>query len=301
MVLAILCGLLWIPIPLFRSAPYVIEPHDVRHVYTKVPGQLVEVLVEPGQRVQQGQVLARLREPRSEDRMHELTTKIEVQKESISLAKEVVNPGSQANAEEGLATLQKQLQELEDEREHLTLVAPVDGTIVAPPRLPTPKLAQQKARLGAWSGTPLDPKNRSAFLDERTHFASIAPQETMQAVLYLDQADRQDVSLGMKVGLKFEHLPDRVFRGVISQLATAHSDFAPETLSVKHGGALPTVTDRDNKEKLENAAYQATVILDDSPELLRTNLRGNARFIVDKRSTFGWIWRYLRKTFYFRL
>ena len=105
----------------------------------------------------------------------------------------------------------------------------------------------------------------------------------------------------LPICLKFDHLPSRVFRGTISQIATAQSDFAPETLSVKHGGQLATVTDREGQEQLEDAAYQATVLLDESPELLKSNLRGNARFIAAKRSAFGWLWRSVRRTFHFRM
>ena len=52
---------------------------------------------------------------------------------------------------------------------------------------------------------------------------------------------------------------------------------------------------------LEDAAYQATVILDEAPELLRPNLRGNARFVAAQRSAFGWLQRYVRRTFHFRM
>jgi putative peptide zinc metalloprotease protein len=301
MLIALVAALGTYPIPWFGSAAYVIEPHDVQHVLTRVPGELVKMHVQPGQQVQAGAPLADLFDPQLEDRERELVVHRELQLKAIHLAKVTDDPGGKAMAEEALQSANEQLRELDERRKHLHLVAPCAGTVIAPPRLPALKLEQQRVRLASWSGTPLDKKNAGCVLEERTQLLSIAPDSAMQAILYLDQADRHDVSIGLKIGLMFEHLPGRVFRGTISQIATAQSDFAPETLSVNHGGQLATVADREGREKLEDASYQATVILDETPELLRANLRGNARFVATQRSAFGWLMRYVRRTFYFRM
>ncbi|MEK6262868.1 MAG: HlyD family efflux transporter periplasmic adaptor subunit [Planctomycetota bacterium] len=299
--LGVIVALGMIPIPWFGSAAFVIEPRDVRHVMTKVPGELIALHVQPGDRVAEGELLAELFDPKLEDRARQLLVAREVQTKAIHLAKVSDDSGGRAMAEESLRSVEQQLEELSQQRKHLQIVAPCAGTVVAPPRQPAPKMEQLRTRLVGWTGTPLDAKNAGSVLDERTHLLSIAPTDGMQALLHLDQADLHDVKLDMSVGLKFDHLPDRVFRGAISQIATAQSDFAPDTLSVKYGGSLATVTDREGKEQLEDAAYQATVLLDESPGLLKPNLRGNARFIAAKRSAFGWLWRYIRRTFHFRM
>ena len=300
-VLAVIACVGTIPIPLIRSAPFVIEPRDVRHVFTRVPGELVALKVQPGDRVVTGQLLATLHDPKLDDRRRELKVQRELQLKAIQLAKALDDPGSRALAEESLQTAERQLAELAEQMRNLSVTAPVSGTIIAPPRQPSPKLEQMRARLVGWTGTPLDPRNAGSFLEERTHLLSIAPTAAMQAVLYLDQEDRHDVSIGLNIGMKFDHLPHDVFRGTISQIATAHSDFAPENLSVKHGGLLSTVTDREGKEQLEDAVYQATVHFEGSPDLLKPNLRGNARFIAARRSAVSWAWRSIRRTFHFRM
>lgn len=290
-----------IPVPWFGSAAFMIEPLGVRHVLTQIPGELTALHVKPGDRVEAGQLLAELSDATLDDRRDEMVVQLAVQQRARHAAIVTDDSAGKLIAQQTIASLIDQLRELGEQRRHLHLVAPIAGTIVAPPKLPAPKMEQLKTRLVGWTGTPFDDKNEHAVLDERTHLLSIAPSKSMQAVLYLDQADRQDVRLGLSVGMKFEHLPYRVYRGAIATLATAQSDFVPEPLSVKYGGTLPTVTDRDNKEKLEDAAYQATVILNDSPELLRPNLRGHARFIAAKRSVFGWLWRYVGRTFHFHM
>lgn len=297
---AVIAGLGTIQIPLIGSAPFVIEPRDVRHVVTRIAGELEELHVHPGDRVKAGDLLARLSDPKLVDRQQELFIQRELHLKSIQLAKALDDASSQALAEESLQTVERQLNELASQMGNLTINAPIAGVIIAPPRVTPPKLEQRRNRLVGWTGTPLDQKNKRCVLEERTHLLSIAPTSGVKAILYFNQSDRHEISEGLNIGLKFDHLPDRVFRGVISEIATAHTDFAPESLSVKHGGLLSTVTDREGKEHLEDAAYQATVLLDDSPELMKPNLRGNARFIATRRSAIAWIWKYIRMTFHFR-
>ena len=298
---AVITCLGMIEIPFIQWAAFVIEPRDVRHVFTKVAGELTELDVKPGDHVEAGQKLAVLHDPRLDDRKRELTMQLQVRQKVLEHATIMDDRAERALAEEGLDSVVDQLKELEEQMKNLVVLAPIAGTVIAPPREATPKMRQLKTHLVGWTGTPLDNKNAGAFLTERTRLLSIAPTETMQALMFLDQADRHDVYVGLEVGLKFDELPDRVFRGKISQIATAHSDYAPETMSVKHGGLLATTADREGKEQLQESAYQATVQLDESPELMRTNLRGTARFMAVKRSAFGWLWRYVRRTFHFKM
>ena len=297
----LIAGLGTIEIPFIQWAAFVIEPRDVRHVYTKVPGELVSLNVKPGDHVEAGQVLAVLHDPRLDDHQRELSLQLEVREKSLQNATRMGDRSERAMVLESLVSIREQMRELEERMKNLTILAPISGTIIEPAREAAPKMKQAKAHLVGWTGTPLDAKNAGAFLAERTKLLSIAPSNAMQAILYLDQADRHDVHVGLKVGLKFDHLPDKIFRGVISQIASAHSDYAPETMSVKHGGLLATTSDREGREQLQESAYQATVELEESPELLKPNLRGNARFLAVKRSAFGWLWRYVRRTFHFKM
>ncbi|MDB5348443.1 MAG: Zn-dependent protease [Schlesneria sp.] len=290
-----------IPVPWFGSAAFTIEPKDVQNIYTKVPGHLIELPVQAGDRVVKGQLLAILSDPILEDRVRKLNVQQKLQIKAIHLGKATDNPSSVRLAQESLRSVEEELAALVEHQRQLRIVAPCGGIIIGPQKVPSPKLEEQKLRLPQWTGTPLDPRNTGCKLDEQTHLLSIAPIDAMQAILYLDQSDRHDVSVGMKVALKLDHLPDRILRGTVSHIATAQAEYIPGALSVKYGGQLPTTTDRQGKEELQNAAYQAVVVLNESPELFRTDLRGTARFIVTSRSASGWLWRYIRRTFHFRM
>jgi putative peptide zinc metalloprotease protein len=63
--------------------------------------------------------------------------------------------------------------------------------------------------------------------------------------------------------------------------------------AVRHGAG--------SRERLTSIAYQATVLLEEDAHLIKTGMRGKVRFLVARRSAGDWIWRYLRRTFHFRL
>jgi hypothetical protein len=120
----------------------------------------------------------------------------------------------------------------------------------------------------------MDDKNVGCTLEPKTHLCSIAPNEYFQAVLMVDQADRNDVKLADPVRVKLDHMSHKTYIGHISEIAERHSEFCPPALSNKYGGDLATTQDREGRERLTSIAYQATVILDTDVEFLKNGLRG---------------------------
>src|SRR5262249_34163573 len=122
-----------------------------------------------------------------------------------------------------------------------------------------------------------------------------------QAVVLVDQADREDIKIGDRVEIKFDHLPSAVYEGTIDKVAERHTEYAPGQLSNKAGGVLPTVTDAQRRERLTSIACEAPVRLDEESAMLRVGRRGTSRFAVGHRSAWQWIWRWFTHTFHFRL
>ncbi len=299
--MALIIPLGMIEVPFIQWAAFRIEPDQVQHIVTKVPGELKKLHKFPGDIVKKGDLLAELSDPLLEESQRRLTMQKDIQLTVKQNAQIIDDHSEMEMADKILDSIIKQQDELDKKMAHLMVQSPIAGTVVAPPRHPTPKLQQAKVRLGSWTGTPLDKKNQGAFLEDRTELMSIAPNHRVQALLYLDQADRNDVSAQTDVGLMFDHLPGRVFRGKITNIASAHTDFVPPNMATKNGGLLATTSDRDGREQLQESAYEATIVLDEAPDLLLTNLRGTARFMAVNRSTFGWMWRYVRRTFHFKM
>ncbi len=294
-------GGLMIPIPWHIESACLLEPEHVHHVYVTLPGQVKQLKVLPGQKVKKGDVLVVLENPEVEDKLRELKMEQGVQEEEVRKFFHMKDYGQEQLARERVRSLTEKIADFEDQIRQLTLVAPVDGVVVEPPRTERPVHDRTRDELGGWYGTPLDPRNDHALLEERTQVLSIAPSENLEAVLVIDQSHRDDVAVGDPVELKFDHLPSRTYSATLDTISDRHLEFAPQALSNKADGELPTVTDKQGRERLTSIAYQATVLIREDADLMRPGLKGWARFVVDRRTTGEHLWRYFRKTFHFRL
>lgn len=294
--------LMMIPVPWWIHSSFTLEPYQVQHVYSISPGELQEVKVQPGTEVEAGDVLVLLKNEELDDQQRKIQTELETSQAMRKTAVALNDPDELRMSDERISSLTDQLNQINDQIQHLTIRAPISGKVIAAESKPEPRLSPTaKPELRTWYGTIFEERNLQAYLEPATHVLSIAPSKEMQAVLLVSQDDRNELDLGTPVKLRCYHLPDLIFEGSITSIADRQSDFAPRQLSNKSGGDLATVTDNEGREQLTELAYQATVKLNEQTDLMRTGLSGRAMFIVDKRSVGGWIWRYLRQTFHFRL
>ena len=299
--LTVLGAGLFIPIPWHFDAMFIIEPHDVQHVYTSTPGFLREQFTREGERIGKDELLVALENPDKEDKLREVLVQYRVVQQEIKVHKASGSLAEEAVALTKRATLEEQILDYKNQLEQLQLRAPCEGVVIAPQAQPEPKADDARVQLAAWYGTPLQDRNRDAFLDERTHIASIAPNDNFQAMLLVDQADRNDIDVGTLVRLKFDLLPDKTIYSKVEKISNEDLKFVPQLLSNKLGGEVPTTSDEQGRERLVSAAYQTTVLVTDDVHLLRTGMRGRARFDIGTRSAWDWIWRYIKTTFHFRL
>ena len=295
-----LIAALAVPLPWYIEAPFLIEPHKVEHVLTPVAGQLAEFPVRPGTKVEQGQLLATLRDIEKEDQYRKLQTSREVQIAEAATLHALEKVSEHALALKRLQGIETQLHEYETQLAELTIRAPIAGQVVAPPRVPPPKLSTTP-HLSEWFGDPSQPQNLGCMLQPRTHLLSLAPDGRVQALIYLDQAHRDDLALNSQVEIKFDHMANRTYKARVVEIARQQSEVAPTALSNKLGGGLDSITDAEGHERLTSVAYQARVVLEDETELLKPGMRGNARFLVERRSAALWLWRLFRRTLHFRI
>lgn len=295
----IACAMM-VPLPWYVEAPFLIEPHNVTHVLSPAAGRMVSMTGLPGNSVEKGQTLVRLVDDRKDDQLRKLLTARDAQVAEIEKMHALEQTAQHALARQRLRSFETQIAELQQQMESLTIVAPISGRVVAAPKVPATPLSRRR-RLAEWSGHISDPRNIGCQLAVRTHLMSIAPDHRMQALLYLDQAHRDDLVVGQPIEIKFEHLADQTYRGTVAEIAQEQSEEAPVALSTKQGGGLNSVTDWEGHERLTSVAYQARVVLDRETRLLKPGMRGTARFLVDRRSAAGWLWRAFRRTMHFRM
>lgn len=292
---------LFLPFPWYVEAPFTVEPAGVVHIYNPVPGFVDSQSARPGESVEVGKTILTLVNPEIDVRVAEA----EVQFKAAQAEFDAYTLSGQAElaavSKEKLDSATKQLALLKEQQSRLVITAPASGTVVAPPRQGGMTVEQMRERMPSWSGTPLTDRNIGAFLEPQTHISSIAPSDKLQAVLVMDQTEREVLSLDRSVRLKLEGLPTMVWDGKITEISHRHLEFAPSGLSNQFQGPLVTVPDEQGRQKLSSVTYQAIVPLEGDSRLLRSGMRGTARVHLFDRSLGQWVWRYLQTMFQFRL
>ena len=148
-----------------------------------------------------------------------------------------------------------------------------------------------------WSGTPLEPRNRNAFLPEGVPVCQIGDPRRLQAILAIDQTDMEFVQKGQTVDIMFEQLPGQRFRSQIGQISQLDMKVMPRSLSSKSGGDLVTRTDQSGHERPDRTTYQGSASIDDEDGLLLVGATGTAKIHTGYRTVAQRAWRYLCQTF----
>ncbi|MCA9000107.1 MAG: hypothetical protein KDA80_24125, partial [Planctomycetaceae bacterium] len=162
--LGLVAGVLMIPIPWYEEAAFYVEPVNVRHVYTTVPGFLDEVHVEPGDEVSEGDLLVQMSSPDLIDRRDELRDQLEIQKFEPETYRELDDLDGMELARQRIETIEEQLADVAVQLGHLTISSPVAGRVVEPSRTKRATIESMEERLPTWHGTPLRKSNLGAML-----------------------------------------------------------------------------------------------------------------------------------------
>ncbi|HUS38136.1 MAG TPA: hemolysin D, partial [Pirellulales bacterium] len=312
-VAGIIAAVCLIPLPHRVYCPLEVLPHNAQKVYIEVPGRLDEPPRPAGTYVKKGDELARLSNLDLELRTVELQSELEVLDEEIktlhrSRLHEDRLPKTERNAANLLRSKENErrsvIERLEKTREdlqRLRIVAPVDGTVLPGP--PASGRPRAPGMLSTWFGTPLDEDNQGAYLQAAADhvLCQIGDPKSMEAVLVIDQSDRNFITEGQSVEILLSHLPHKTFKSTIESIATAEMNVSPRRLSDKAGGNLLTETDASGNEVPLHTSYKATALLPNDDGELSIGLRGQAKIHTRKQTVARRIWRFLNQTFNFDL
>jgi putative peptide zinc metalloprotease protein len=305
-VVALLLAALFLPLPYSVVCPLEIQARDALPVYVDVAGKLLELDVRPGQQVAAGQQLAQLR---SIDTIVEITklkgSEKEYEAKLESLMQQSFRDRRAADQipqlQEALNSVREQLQEKERDRQRLRLVAPAAGTVLPPPLTPAHE-RNEDDKLPPWSGNTLDRENLGATFEQGVLFCQIGDPKRLEAVLVLDQADRNMIREKQSVDLKIEGLPSTTFRSEVAEIAESELKVTPQRLSTRSGGEVPSKADpHSNIERPMSTSYQVRVPLDDADGLVRLGIRGQARIYTSWIPLGTRLWRLLANTFNFKM
>jgi putative peptide zinc metalloprotease protein len=307
--LGVLAGVLafvfFVPLPHRVFCPVEIKARGATPVYVEVPGTLTAVAVQAGQRVQAGDLLARLESVDLDLQIAQLEQQRDEQASRLATLGRMSFTDSKALGEipqmrEALRAVEEQLAKRMQDSRSLTLLAPCDGWVLPPPeRLAEPAGRSADRRLPGWTGTPLERKNVGCLLESRVLVCQIGDPRQLEAVLVLDQTDIELVSDGCRVEIKVNELPHHELDGAIESIAQMEMQHVPPHLSTQAGGELATQTDRAGQERPQSTAYQARVGLQDGDGLLRPGLGGRAKIHAAPCTLAQRMWRYFSHTFRF--
>ena len=190
-VAAILLLLLLAPIPYRISANGLVRPKITRYVVARYNGILKESLVRPGDRVKQGDILARLDGRETETRLAALRAERDKAKKLFDQATARGNTAAAQLARLDMLRYEEQLKEVLDQQRHLIIRSPVSGMVLS-------------GDLQRAEGSPV---NRGQTLFE------VAPLETMEVEVAIAEEDIALVPDHAPVQLRFTAYPDQSWSG----------------------------------------------------------------------------------------
>ena len=202
--------------------------------------------------------------------------------------------------QEALNAVEDQLKEKKRDQDRLQLRAPAAGTVLPPPI--TPRREQSDEKLPTWSGTPLDRENLGALLEPGVLFCQVGDPKRLEAVLVVDQTDRNIVRKDQSVDIKLEGFPSTTLHSTIAEIAESELKQSPQRLSTKSGGELPTKIDPQTGVEIPmSTSYQARVPIDDPEGRFCLGLRGQARVYTAWLPIGARLWRLVAHTFNFKM
>lgn len=294
------------------TSKLLIDPNELRLLEGMPTPDEYSRIPQNGETITENNVLVILETPEDYRRRDELFSRAaELSLRSVEIAqyeKQFYVKGATDALAEALM-LQKTIRELVKLNVQRVVRAPADGRLVAARRVPEkPSSEIDPMKLSEWNGTPLDPENAGCRVEAGQELVSIAPSDKLQAVLYIDQGDRDDLKGVMEVEVKLDHLADITWVTKVTQVSLKGEVMAPEALTTRFSGPLATKPGEQGQEQLASTAYRAIAELHfDAPEsqpdavLMRPGMRGNARFMISNRTAAYWAWRYICETFRFHV
>ena len=306
-VVAALIGLFFfLPMPYRISCSFELRPVDAQSIYVEVPGQAIEWHARPGDEIEAGITLVKLRNTDLEREVADLHGQVESTERQLASTERLRSVDSTASLQiapqrETLKSLKKLLAEKQQELEKLTLKAPIAGHILPPPAKSAPRGAET-GRLPGWSGSPFDEKNANAHFAQSDLICLIGDPLRMEAVLVVDQADIDLVRKGDSMRLQLDAYPGQTLRSSLKQIANDRLEISPPSLSIQHGGELDTRTDSTGVQRPLNPSYQArSEPLAINGLTFQVGMRGKGKIDTQWRPLSFRVYRYLARTFHFEL
>ncbi|MAI73853.1 MAG: hypothetical protein CMM01_23545 [Rhodopirellula sp.] len=282
-----------VPMPRTTTAYMTIQPGDAESVFVTNSGRLVASVVN-GTDVQAGQVVATLVNQSVELEL----VQARGQAEQLEVRLDGLRKRRLTSREAGMQipVIERSLSEAKKEQQlreglaaELVLSAPNAGRVFAVGKRAESTAGERESAY--WFGTPLDPANAGAWLEEGTKVCVIGDPRTREAVLFVSQQEIELIRKGQRVHLLLDDHARGEVRGRVSELAASPSQEIPDELH------RPGRIDAHVLDLEYNPYYEVRVVLEPTASPLPVRLTGRARVDVQNASIFHRIVRFLRDAF----
>ncbi len=255
---AAILALLFLPVwPDFEAAPFILEPAQRAILRAAVAGEVKEVFVDEGQRVEVGQLIARLQNLDLESELAKSNADLKVA--SARATENQLKYGDFASAERERLRLAEQSRTLADESSRLTVVSPISGLVATP-------------RLHDLQG---------AYLDEGAPIAELVDDSHLLARVYIPEFVMHNVRLGASMRLRVSPR----FWPISAAVQSVSADWAPLDPALGEKEQLAGI----NPPRF----YMASARLEPASDL-RPGMIGQAKILVGHRSLAGFAGRFAR-------
>ncbi|RIK78227.1 MAG: hypothetical protein DCC67_11790 [Planctomycetota bacterium] len=209
-----------VPVTRRVAAPLTVVPAETHPLFAVVAGEL-EFAADPHCEVDAGSVVVRLRNPQVELALAQqqgLVRELRAKCEQLRLLQATLQAALQMlpTAQAELAAAEAQWRQQKTIVDALTIRAPVAGRLLPPPRRAEEPSADMLRR---WQGSPLEKRNRGAWIEAGTPLAVVAAPGGQLAWAGVEQADAPLVASGQPVRLWAEQAPATVVRGRVVEVA----------------------------------------------------------------------------------
>lgn len=268
---ALVAALWFTPIEFHAEGEATVALSDPAVVVTTTPGRIVSA-VSAGERVEAGDPIARLENPELTAELSALRGRLAEQELRLRQLRALRAHDREASdqlpaAASRVADLERQLAQLEHEAERLVLRSPRPGVVVSSQRRDEDR---DQTTLARWSGTPLSPSNRGAWLEVGEAVCSVGEPAESQAEALLTEDDIERVAIGQPVEIAWLQTPGVVTRGKVVAVSRRASSIGKQAEpAISHG-----------------PRYQVRVALDDPPAGLRVGGQGRVK-IATGSTTLG--------------
>jgi len=295
--LAVIVGILAIPVDYKVSAPLVLMPAEASRVYATVEGTL-ETMLPAGAKVGKGEAIGRLQNTPTEIELARLEGECKLRQLRVEHLEKLRGADPEANdqlptARMSLADSKRRLEERRNEAKRLTLTAPADGIVIPAPRVPASRASDH--RLASWSGSLLDPTTNGARVRPGTLTCLVGDPNRLTAVLLVDDTNVKFLQPGQRARLKVDQLPGEVVEGEVVEIAR-HQANNGDDQSATRGDLSPLFAGLIAPGN-EGAHYEVRVRCDELPPALVIGGRGEAKVATERITLGRRLWRSFAQTF----